>query len=174
MIVYVLFVHKNLFQREKFELFISIKNKNLKNLKKKKIIFIGFFWVGFLGGILLATLPAPSRGGSCGAELGPASALAVPTGCPVQWDGIFENKSTISHVGTWWCPQGLQKLIHYPIYDPDSAPDPETQKQLLRIRDVYPGFEFFHPGSRVKTIPDPHQRILSILSSKIFSKHSEI
>ncbi len=39
---------------------------------------------------------------------------------------------------------------------------------VLRIRDVYPGSEFFHrgsririiyPGSRVKKIPDPHQRI---------------
>jgi hypothetical protein len=25
----------------------------------------------------------------------------------------------------------------------------------LRIRDVYPGSEFFHPGSRAKKIPDP-------------------
>jgi hypothetical protein len=28
-------------------------------------------------------------------------------------------------------------------------------KSMLRIRDVYPGSEFFHPGSRVKKIPDP-------------------
>ncbi len=40
MIVYVLFVHKNLFQREKFLLF-------------KKKFLDGFFWVGFL----LPTLP---------------------------------------------------------------------------------------------------------------------
>jgi hypothetical protein len=26
---------------------------------------------------------------------------------------------------------------------------------VLRIRDVYPGYEFFHPGSQVKNIPDP-------------------
>ncbi len=30
---------------------------------------------------------------------------------------------------------------------------------VLRIQDVYPGSEFFHPGSRIKKIPDPHQRI---------------
>ncbi len=49
--------------------------------------------MGFLGGILLATLPAPSPGGSCGAAPGPASALAIPTGCPVhQWGGIFRKK----------------------------------------------------------------------------------
>jgi hypothetical protein len=26
---------------------------------------------------------------------------------------------------------------------------------VLRIRDFYPGSEFFHPGSRVAKIPDP-------------------
>jgi hypothetical protein len=34
--------------------------------------------------------------------------------------------------------------------------------QWLRIRDVYSGswmYEVFHPGSRVKKIPDPHARI---------------
>jgi hypothetical protein len=30
---------------------------------------------------------------------------------------------------------------------------------VMQIRDVYPRSEFFHPGSRVKNIPDPHQRI---------------
>jgi hypothetical protein len=32
---------------------------------------------------------------------------------------------------------------------------------VLRIRDVYPGSEFFHPGFRLKEIPDPdpHKRI---------------
>jgi hypothetical protein len=30
---------------------------------------------------------------------------------------------------------------------------------VLRIRDVYPGSEYIHPGSMVKKIPDPHQRI---------------
>jgi hypothetical protein len=30
---------------------------------------------------------------------------------------------------------------------------------VLRIRDVYSGSEFFHPVSRAKKIPDPHQRI---------------
>jgi hypothetical protein len=32
---------------------------------------------------------------------------------------------------------------------------------VLRIRDVDPGSDFFHPGSRVDKIPDPdvHQRI---------------
>jgi hypothetical protein len=28
-------------------------------------------------------------------------------------------------------------------------------KPVLRIRDVNPGSEFFHPGSRVKKIPNP-------------------
>ncbi len=28
-------------------------------------------------------------------------------------------------------------------------------KYILRIQDVYTGTEFFHPGSRVKKIPDP-------------------
>jgi hypothetical protein len=32
----------------------------------------------------------------------------------------------------------------------------EVPYPLLRIRDIYPGSEFFHPGSRVKKkIPDP-------------------
>jgi hypothetical protein len=33
----------------------------------------------------------------------------------------------------------------------------ETKKAVLRIRDVYPGPEFFHPNPefRVKKIPDP-------------------
>jgi hypothetical protein len=34
-----------------------------------------------------------------------------------------------------------------------------TSFPVLRNRDVYPGFEFFHLGSMVKKIPDPHQRI---------------
>jgi hypothetical protein len=37
-----------------------------------------------------------------------------------------------------------------------------------------PGSEFFHPGSRVKKIPDPHQGILSIFNSKNCYKLSEI
>jgi hypothetical protein len=49
---------------------------------------------------------------------------------------------------------------------------------VLRIRDVfipYPGFEFFHPGSRVKKIsdPDPHYRIYAFLTQKTVSKLSE-
>ncbi len=70
MIVYVLFVHKNQFQREKFVLF-SLKIKNLKN--PKKTFLVGFFrcfffWVGFLlpnleaGGFIRHTcslLPGP-------------------------------------------------------------------------------------------------------------------
>jgi hypothetical protein len=63
MIVYVLFVHKKLFQREKFVLF-SKKNKKLKKNQKntKKNIFSGFLG-GFFGvDFLLATLP-DSRGG---------------------------------------------------------------------------------------------------------------
>jgi hypothetical protein len=31
---------------------------------------------------------------------------------------------------------------------------------VLLIRDVYPVSEFFHPGSRVKKIPDPFFTIL--------------
>jgi hypothetical protein len=34
-----------------------------------------------------------------------------------------------------------------------------TSFPVLRNRDVYPGSEFFLPGSRFKKIPDPHQRI---------------
>ncbi len=30
---------------------------------------------------------------------------------------------------------------------------------VLLIRDIYPGSEFFHPGSRVKKVPDPGSRI---------------
>jgi hypothetical protein len=49
---------------------------------------------------------------------------------------------------------------------------------VLRIRDVYPGSEFFHPGSRVKKFripdPDPYQRILVFVTQKIVSKLSEI
>jgi hypothetical protein len=29
----------------------------------------------------------------------------------------------------------------------------------MRIRDVYPGSEFFRTGSRAKKIPDPHKKI---------------
>jgi hypothetical protein len=60
-------------------------------------------------------------------------------------------------------------------------------QKVLRIRDVYPGYriravypgsEFFYPGSRVKKIPDPGSgsasKNLSILSLKIVSKLSEI
>ncbi len=39
---------------------------------------------------------------------------------------------------------------------------------VLRIRDVYPGSEFFRPGSWVKKIPDPHQRIRDFLPKKSF------
>jgi hypothetical protein len=49
---------------------------------------------------------------------------------------------------------------------------------VLRIRDVYPGSKFFHPGSRVKKAPDPgfptQQRILVFLTHKFFTKLSEI
>ncbi len=42
--------------------------------------------------------------------------------------------------------------------------------QVLRIRDVYPGSEFFHPGSRVKKILDPGSgaasKNLSIFNTK--------
>jgi hypothetical protein len=36
----------------------------------------------------------------------------------------------------------------------------KSSKAVLRIRDVFRGSEFFHPGSRVKKIPDPdpHQK----------------
>jgi hypothetical protein len=55
MIVYVLFVHKNKFQREKFVLF-SLKIKNFKKPKKTFVVGVlgGFFWVGFLGGFFIA------------------------------------------------------------------------------------------------------------------------
>ncbi len=46
----------------------------------------------------------------------------------------------------------------------------------MRIRDVYPGTEFFHPGSRVKTIPYPGYRSASktyFLNLKSVSKLSE-
>jgi hypothetical protein len=39
--------------------------------------------------------------------------------------------------------------------------------------DVYPGSEFLHPGSRVKKIPDPHQRIEVFLTQKTVSRLSE-
>jgi hypothetical protein len=41
---------------------------------------------------------------------------------------------------------------------------------VLRIRDVYPGSEFLHPGSRIKRIPDPHKRILVFLTLKTVVK----
>jgi hypothetical protein len=51
-------------------------------------------------------------------------------------------------------------------------------KSVLGIRDVYPRSQMriFHPGSRVKKIPDPHQRLQVFLTSKsqIVSKLSEI
>jgi hypothetical protein len=41
---------------------------------------------------------------------------------------------------------------------------------VLRIRDVYPGSDFFHPGSRIRkvSIPDPgsSSKNFSILTSK--------
>jgi hypothetical protein len=39
---------------------------------------------------------------------------------------------------------------------------------VLRIRDVYPGSECFHPGSTVKKIPDPHQRFEYCKDKKCF------
>jgi hypothetical protein len=42
------------------------------------------------------------------------------------------------------------------------------------IRDVYPGSEFFHPGSRVEKIDGSASKNLSILTPKIFSKLSEM
>jgi hypothetical protein len=42
------------------------------------------------------------------------------------------------------------------------------------IRDVYPGSEFFHPESRVKKLPDPHQRIKVFFTQKKVSKLSKI
>ncbi len=36
-----------------------------------------------------------------------------------------------------------------------------SDQTVLRIRDVYPGSEFFHPGSRVKKIPGPGSRSAS-------------
>ncbi len=44
---------------------------------------------------------------------------------------------------------------------------------VLRIRDVYPGSAFFHPGSRVKKIPDPRKKILVVLKLKTVSNLSE-
>jgi hypothetical protein len=46
---------------------------------------------------------------------------------------------------------------------------------VLRIRDVYPGSEFFHPGSRIhcQKIPYPDLH-LSIFDPKIVFKHSQI
>jgi hypothetical protein len=45
----------------------------------------------------------------------------------------------------------------------------------VAVRDVYPGSKFFHPGSGVKSIPepripnpDPHQRIKVFLTLKLF------
>jgi hypothetical protein len=42
---------------------------------------------------------------------------------------------------------------------------------VLRFRDVYPGSEFFHPGSRVKKIPGPGSayvpKNLSIVNPKL-------
>jgi hypothetical protein len=37
---------------------------------------------------------------------------------------------------------------------------------VLRIRYVYPGYEFFRPGSKVKKIPDPLKRIYVYLTQK--------
>jgi hypothetical protein len=37
---------------------------------------------------------------------------------------------------------------------------------VLRIRDVYPGSEFFHPGSRVKKAPDPGSATLVNVCTK--------
>jgi hypothetical protein len=48
--------------------------------------------------------------------------------------------------------------------------NPKDKKPVLRIRDVYPGPEFFHPGFRVKKITDPHQKIQVFLTQKNVSK----
>jgi hypothetical protein len=50
---------------------------------------------------------------------------------------------------------------------------------VLLIWDVYPGSEFFHPGSRVKKVPDPGSRIRihikeAFLTQKIVSMLSEL
>jgi hypothetical protein len=52
------------------------------------------------------------------------------------------------------------------LYEWKTKMEMDLKYQVLRIRDVYPGSEFFRPGSRVKKIPDPdpHQRILVFLT----------
>ncbi len=54
----------------------------------------------------------------------------------------------------------------------------QTKISVAQIRDVYPGSEFFHPGSRVKNALNPGsgpetlnwRRILIFLSQKIYTK----
>ncbi len=46
-------------------------------------------------------------------------------------------------------------------------------RPVLRARDVYPGSEFFHPGSRVKKIPDPgSQTRIHIKKIEVFVTHT--
>ncbi len=59
---------------------------------------------------------------------------------------------------------------------------PELGPGVPGIRDVYPGSEYFQPGSRVKRFPDPGSgsgyasasKNLSFFTQKIVSKLSEI
>jgi hypothetical protein len=65
--------------------------------------------------------------------------------------------------GVW--PRYKQGFLTIPIFQRN-----DKNGSLLRIPDVYPGSEFFHPGSQVKKIPDPGSgsasKNLSIFNSK--------
>ncbi len=76
-------------------------------------------------------------------------------------------------------PTTIEKLVLYPIYDPDSAPDPETQKQCcgsgMFIPD--PGSQFFHPGSQIqgqKDFGSASKNLSNLNLKQIVSKISEI
>jgi hypothetical protein len=59
-------------------------------------------------------------------------------------------------------PMNLQTLLVNPNLKDITAPSMifiTITSHQLRIQDVYPGSELFHPRSRVKKIPDPGSRI---------------
>jgi hypothetical protein len=81
-----------------------------------------------------------------------------------------KNRHLTCYMGT--CPASIAKTYSLPIYDPDSAPDPETHYSCCGFGMFFPdpGSEFFHPGSRVKKLLDPvsgsASKDLSILKRK--------
>jgi hypothetical protein len=61
-----------------------------------------------------------------------------------------EKRFKHSYINQWNRAKSVLICYHWLIH---------SLSPVLRIRDVYPGSELFHPGSWVKKVPDPRIRI---------------